>query len=92
MIQEAIGNFGGITYVELFDEDVLDYGQRVWLCPQSNTYQHFANQGWRTKKFKSLEDAKLYCDHEGISIIRERAISHPLANGLPDCRSISAYL
>lgn len=83
------GKFGEVTYLELFDKYILEYGNEVYYSPYNNNYQHFGNQGWERKSFKDYKDLKTFCLTNGIKIIKTHQINHSLAKGLPDCRSIS---
>ena len=83
------GNFGEVTYLELFDEYILEYGNEVYFSPYNNKYCHFGNQGWKKKNFENYDELKTFCDKNGIKIVNTSKISHSLAKGLPDCRSIS---
>lgn len=83
------GRFGVATYLELFDEYVLDYGNEVYFSERDNRYTHFGNQGWEKKKFENYDELKSFCAKNRIKIVDTCKIGHSLAKGLPDCRSIS---
>lgn len=93
MYEKITGYFGEVTYLGLTREYILEYGGEAWFCPETNKYSHFPNQGWRKKKFLSLDDLKSFCNKEGISIVNKmHYVHHPLEQGLPDCRAISDYM
>jgi hypothetical protein len=93
MYEKITGNFGEVTYFGLTREYRLEYGVEAWFCPETNKYSHFPNQGWKSKKFLSLDDLKSFCNKEGISIVNKmHYVHHPLEQGLPDCRAISDYM
>jgi len=85
------GNFGIVTYLSLFDEYVLDYGEKVFYFPNSKHYQEYKTNGytWKSKKFKNYNDVKKFCSQQNIKIVDMREIKHSLSKGLPDTRSIS---
>ena len=91
------GNFGTITYLQLFDymqfegrfPYVVEYSSRAYFVPGKGVCQ-LANPIER-KGFKTHKECVEFCQENGIEIIKEFNVNHSLSKGMPDTRSIKPW-
>ena len=96
-IEIVEGNFGTITYLELFDYTdfkgkfpyVVKYSNKAYHDPKKDSYQ--LERPIKSEGFKTYKECLDFCQENGIKIVDEFNIKHSLSKGMPDARSIKPW-
>lgn len=75
---------GEIVFLALFNEYVVKFS-KVWFEGEKTRIFFF---DYEQKNIKRKEDVNSFIVEKGIIIEDETIVDHPLAHGLPDCRSV----
>ena len=81
---------GKAMYLALFNSWVVKYSNRWTTSKKDNKVVSI----WGEKKATDLKDMAAvtkFCKDNNIDLIETTSIDHPLAHGLPNCRSIKPY-
>ena len=96
-IEIVEGNFGTITYISLFDymhfegrfPYIVNYSNKAYYIPTKDEYQ--LAQPIKSKGFETRKECANFCQDNGVEIIDEINVNHPLSKGIPDARSIKPW-